>query len=284
MPMLTDISQTNLSRFLVVYLVTLRQLLTIQTMPNKTTDLYLYEKKLFKAIYQKIETEKGSKSKSKSAEILEGILEEDYHCFEAKKRTLLRWHKRFVLELYEECGDPSNNVKNNIADFLGFNDYHEYVNSLKNDTSTAVVPTQKIITNLNQTKKATPVKGIALISVLAIVVLAVGYFLTSLNVFTNNEHSMIWVTDHFEEYSDDTNMLTLGINKMTLFPYNEEAILNYKKIELNCENPIKKVWFYKVNNHELELFNFPGLHPINGKTLKALTPYMRKTYVCNKTE
>jgi len=251
-------------------------------MPNKTVDSYLYEKELFKKVYLKIETEKRSKTKSKSAEILEGILEEDYRCFDAKKRTLIRWYDRFVLGREVECGDPSNNVKNNIADFLGFNDYHEYVNSLKKDALTTADLPKKTTVNLNQTKKATPLKGIALVSVLVILVITISYFFNSIKVFTGNENSMVWINDHFEEYSDDTNMLTLGVKNLLLFPYNKEAILYHKKIKLNCDDSIKDVWYYKVSNHQIELFNFPGLHPINRKTLKALTYDMKKKYVCKK--
>ncbi len=42
------------------------------------------------------------------------------------------------------------------------------------------------------------------------------------------------------------------------------------------------MWYYKVNSHELDLFSFPGLHPTNEKTLKAMTHDMRKKYVCDK--
>jgi len=253
-------------------------------MPNKTTDLYLYEKKLFKAVYQKIETEKGSKSKNNAAEILETILEDDYHCFEAKKRTLIRWYDRFVLGREVECGDPSNNLKNHLALFLGHYEYHEFVNSLKKNTITTVDLPKKTTVNLGETKKATPVKGIALASVLIILVITISYFFNSLNIFDKNEHSMIWKNDHFEEFSNDTNMLSLGAKKLILVPYNKEAILYHQKIELNCEDSIKDVWYYKVNNHELELFNFPGLHPINRKTLKALTYNMKKKYVCKNID
>ena len=247
-------------------------------MLKKTDDHYIYEKELFKQVYHKIETEMGGKSKNNSSILLESILEDDYRFYDAKSRTLIRYYDRFVLEKEVSCGNPSNILKNNLADFLTYTDYNEFVLSLKKDNPISIASKKKKNNNSKHVKKTTFVKTIALIGIVAFV--AIFY---SLSIFPLEKNTMVWKSDHYEKYSDEIDMQSLGVQKLTLVPYNTEAINKHQKIKLTCEDPIKNVWYYKVHKNELEFYNFPGLHPVNGKTLKALTIGMKQKYVCEKT-
>ena len=49
---------------------------------------------------------------------------------------------------------------------------------------------------------------------------------------------------------------------------------------LTAENALGKVWYDKTNK-KVEFFTHHGVHPENGKTLKAVTKHILKTY-CKK--
>ena len=68
--------------------------------------------------------------------------------------------------------------------------------------------------------------------------------------------------------------------------YDAIKIENFRKIEAICddiyfdEENKPKVWYRKVSKSEIELFTAPGLHPVNGKTLKPISTYMIDKYIC----
>lgn len=93
---------------------------------------------------------------------------------------------------------------------------------------------------------------------------------------------MIWEVDHYEEVSFDPKKY--GIGKLKL--YKKERILYFKKIEGTCEYTYfdtegeVRVWYGKNHTGKLELFTSLGLHPETGKTLKPITKYMIRKYIC----
>jgi hypothetical protein len=91
---------------------------------------------------------------------------------------------------------------------------------------------------------------------------------------------MFWNGTNYELFT--TDMSVNSLKTLQLVPYVDTAITYHKKIALKCDTPIKNVWYYKLNSNKLEFFNFSGLHPLNGKTLKALTKNMKKKYVCER--
>ncbi|KAA1247250.1 hypothetical protein [Aquimarina sp. RZ0] len=44
-----------------------------------------------------------------------------------------------------------------------------------------------------------------------------------------------------------------------------------------------RVWYYKNKKDEIEYFTSSGIHPVNGETLKKITPYIIETYVPKHT-
>ena len=69
-------------------------------------------------------------------------------------------------------------------------------------------------------------------------------------------------------------------------PLDPFKLQNFKKVEVNmatqffAEKTNKPlIWYYKNKDGEIEYYTAPGLHPITGKTLREITPYIIQTYV-----
>ena len=104
----------------------------------------------------------------------------------------------------------------------------------------------------------------------------------SLLVFNNQPRWMIWQEDHYIEVKFDDNKL--NINQLKL--YKEDRILNFRQIQPDCntiffkENGEENIWYGKNAKGELEYFTDLAKHPKTGKTLKKITPYMIRKYIC----
>jgi hypothetical protein len=69
-------------------------------------------------------------------------------------------------------------------------------------------------------------------------------------------------------------------------PLDSLKLKNFKKVEVNMatqffteETNKPLIWYYKNKDSEIEYYTAPGLHPINGETLRKITPYIIQTYV-----
>lgn len=94
---------------------------------------------------------------------------------------------------------------------------------------------------------------------------------------------MVWKDNHYIEV--DFDIKAYELNKLKL--YKEERIKYLYKINANCdtkyfnENGSVKVWYGKNKAKKIECFTALGLHPETGKTLKPITSYMIKKYLCD---
>lgn len=249
-----------------------------------------YGREILHQVFEKIKREKGATSNNNAADTLEIILFEEYK-FQISAMTLYRYHKKYVLGKDVSCGAPTFELNNYFAKILGFEDFNKFAQSLNNDIPELESPDKekrKVVTpkdnSSNEEGKSSILELIKNNAPYVVIVFLIGlvitnYFYTDTMV-KSDDSWMVWKTDHYEEFNND--LKTLNLNSIKLIPYNKKAILEYRKIELNCESSVKKVWYYKVNKNELEFFNFPGLHPINGKTLKEMNNDMKKKYVCDK--
>lgn len=248
------------------------------------------EKELLYQVFEKIKREKGATSNNNAADMLEILLLEEYK-FQKSSRTLVRNYNQNVLGKDENCGPLTLEVNNYFAKILGFEDFSEFVQSLKIDSPEVESSDKekiKVVTpkdnSSNEEGKSSILELVIKNAPYVVIVFLIGlvisnYFYTDTMV-KSDDSWMVWKTDHYEEFNNEIK--TLNLNSIKLVPYNKKAILEYRKIELDCESSIKKVWYYKVNKNELEFFNFPGLHPINGKTLKEMNNDMKKKYICDK--
>ncbi len=93
---------------------------------------------------------------------------------------------------------------------------------------------------------------------------------------------MIWDHYHYVEVPFDVDKY--GMESLKL--YKHERIKNFIKVEPDCDYPFfrsdgdENLWYEKSINGKLEFFTSYGLHPETGKTLKKITPYMIRKYIC----
>ena len=236
-----------------------------------------YVREILHQVFEKIKKENGGITNNKAATLLEDQLARDYK-YSITVRTLVRYHSKYVEYKDVVCGIPTLEFNNYLAEILGFEDYNEFIQSLKSDISELGLSNKKSI-SLGGFKPKVKTNHLIMTGGFLIFIV-VFYFFSSNKVASYDKQWMIWNEDRYVVFTNE--MKTDSITNINLIPYNKTAIKYHQKITLKCESSIKKVWYYKVNNHELEFFNFPGLHPINRKTLKALTYNMKKKYVCNK--
>jgi hypothetical protein len=93
---------------------------------------------------------------------------------------------------------------------------------------------------------------------------------------------MIWNNNQYVEVSFDVEKY--GLSNLKLYKY--ERIKNFKEVKPDCNYTFFKLdgsenlWYQKSTDGELEFFTSFGLHPETGKTLKKITPYMIRKYIC----
>lgn len=111
-----------------------------------------------------------------------------------------------------------------------------------------------------------------------------GYGLKS--IYFPNKDCMVWVHNHYEAATFET----LGFTK-DVKPINQDVLEHFKKIKIcdtttffqNGDKNKPLIWYGKSQNKkDCEYFNQPGIHPVTGKTLKPITPYIINKYILKK--
>ncbi|GAA3594371.1 hypothetical protein Q4Q39_06745 [Flavivirga amylovorans] len=102
------------------------------------------------------------------------------------------------------------------------------------------------------------------------------------NLFENR--CMAWAKNQYEKVP-----CNLALHKKygtTIEPYDSKKIANFKKVEVTMKTDFfveetnkPLIWYTKNKDGEIEYFTSPGLHPITGKTLDEITPYIIQKYV-----
>ncbi len=93
-----------------------------------------------------------------------------------------------------------------------------------------------------------------------------------------------WTGDHYEKVSCDLKIDGIGTFNSPV-PY-DERIIDLRRIRV-CDTTVffknekAVVWYAKVGD-SVEFFNTHGMHPENGKALRAITPYIINKYVVKK--
>jgi len=118
--------------------------------------------------------------------------------------------------------------------------------------------------------------------ILALIVVFLGLFTFVYLNYKKNKPCLEWHNDRFVEV--DCNSEVIGFAGLdSKLPYNEDLLLLRKIIPTDTTTYFKNgkaiVWYCKIDENHLELFNAPGHHPITNKPLKAITDYMIEKYL-----
>lgn len=101
----------------------------------------------------------------------------------------------------------------------------------------------------------------------------------------SKEHRcMVWAKNHYVEVSCDLTFHKKYRTKVE--DYDPKLIANFKKVEVTMKTDFfvegtnkPLIWYTKSKDGKIEYFTSPGLHPVTGKTLDEITPYIIQKYV-----
>lgn len=197
------------------------------------------------------------------------LLTEEYKC-PITDKSLGRYYKKQNI--------PKKEVLDGLAQFLEFRDYEDYVktkdpDSLKPSTYQIKRPLRKEKPEDKERYKK-KLKG-ALILLLGLI-LGTG----SYQAFVKDRPDCIrWMGEQYEAVNCSGDALDI--------PYRQDLLDDFRKVKVADTTQFfvggkPRIWYMKSGD-QLEYFNAPGLHPVNGKTLRPITPYMIDKYVMGES-
>lgn len=168
-------------------------------------------------------------------------------------KTLERLYDKYF-EDRGNVGKQSEHTINELCHYLNFDSYSDYVKH-----------NRKSIDSKEWGKNT---KLVVVTSLILIVALIFGLR------ENNNAGCMVWKIDHYEKADCAVSY------KENVVPIDEVRLKQFKKVQVDLTTEFfdettnePLIWYYK-RGKEIEYFTAPGLHPVNGKTLKAITEYM----------
>ena len=175
----------------------------------------------------------------------------------------------------EEVSIKQVEVLNALAEYIGYKSYQEF--SVENSKGEEIEE-KKASKNIKSSTLVNFIKQnkVILIVILFVACCLIGYF------YFNRQRWMEWQDTHYVEVPFDSKKLNEG----TLKFYKEERIENFKRIIANCSTQYFRkdgevqIWYGKNKEGILQYFTSYGLHPETGKTLKPITTYMIRKYIC----
>lgn len=228
----------------------------------------MFKKVVLKAFDKAKKDISGRSNKTSQSNFISESLLNDFK-FQISSKTLRNLYDKSVGS--EENEDISINSEyiENLCLFLGFENYNDFLKKYSNDLTES-----KNISLLNTIKKNRATLAIGLVSIIIII------FATTFN----KQRWMIWDNMQYIEVDFDAEKYSLSQLKI----YNQERIDNFKRVIPNCQTEFYKndgsanLWYGKNNSGELEYFTSIAKHPETGKTLREITDYMIKKYICKE--
>ena len=143
----------------------------------------------------------------------------------------------------------------------------------------------------NPTEKAKPAfkKKLRFIGIAALVIvcMAITAYINYSSIGSGNMKSgacMTWNGNTYEEISCSAG--SYSKYGTAIEPYDQKRFENFRRVDVDIttsffseKNQKSLLWYYKNENGEFEYYSAAGLHPVNGKTLKAVTEYIIEKYV-----
>lgn len=223
---------------------------------------------IIKSVFEKAQSKSVTHAKSALSKLIAEEISDEYAYIAPK--TIERAYEKYILG-DESKGEPSPETIKLLCNYLGFENYGDYINDQPQVTATIK---KEPSPGLNR-------KGIFwLIGIMVLGILAVWLIKSDMINATPSKGCMVWKQTNYEKISCDK---VIGLK---VEPLDEVKLNTFKKVEIdisrtffNESNGEPLVWYYKHENGDLEYFTAPGLHPIQGTTLKAITTYIIDKYV-----
>jgi hypothetical protein len=205
---------------------------------------------IIKEVFAKAEEETGFKAITTLANHISEELLEDYK-FQLNPKSLRNYHKAMTTN--EDVG-MSMKVVNALCQYLGYKNLKDYNSKQPKQSSKLVISKEK--------------------GLLGILIVAASYF----GIDSFQKKCMVWVENsHYEK---------IKCEEANAVPIETDLLLKFKRIDPDCNYPFfnlngtANLWYGKSINGEYEYFSYLAGHPITGKTLKEITPYMIKEHIC----
>ncbi|MBC8755481.1 hypothetical protein H2O64_12460 [Kordia sp. YSTF-M3] len=186
----------------------------------------------------------------------------------------------------EQDVELKSSVANCLCCYLGYENYAEFI--MKNSIPLA---SPEIVENIIIEEEYPPKKEPSIGEKLKIVIqknkvtliFCSLIFLLYFGLYmVNRQQWMVWDTDRYVEVQFDVEKY--GLSNLKL--YKHERIKKFREVKPDCNylffksDGSENLWYQKATNGEVTFFTSFGLHPETGKTLKKITPYMIRKYIC----
>ncbi len=202
--------------------------------------------------------------------------------FPISKKSISSYYKSAMeIPESEDINISQIKVVQGLCTYVGYTNYNQFILNL--ESSETNIKDDKLnkktdISTHGISRKSK--RNIAILISMGIILIVVTIIIISIN----KQHWMIWNEDHYEEVDFNKE----GIANGTLKLLKEERIENFRKVNApDCnyryfkEDGSVNTWYGKNKNGEIEIFTALGLHPETGKTLKPITKYMIRKYLCD---
>jgi hypothetical protein len=249
-------------------------------------------RKLLLMAFEKVRGElndEGDKSPSinKCAKELSAIISKD---FAYGSRILRILYKRANENEEDTFIMPKAEVVPILVKYLGYKNYEEFVLMNKGEeqkkiddggvlliSATDGTAQKKVSETVIGSKKNFKLtKGIVFAGISIIAITVSVYFLI------DRPKWMVWNGNRYEMQSFDAELEKNGVLSL----YDENSYEYLIKITPTCETEFfngdgsVRIWYGKNSKKEYEFFTSLGKHPETGKTLKPITEYMIRKYIC----
>ncbi|WP_350289835.1 hypothetical protein [uncultured Croceitalea sp.] len=202
--------------------------------------------KLLLDAFEKVGKDTGNETDNGRASHLEQIIIEEYKT-PITARSLIRYLKKE--------NNPKLDIRNALAQYLGFNNYEDYV-SQNSDSFGKPQGKLKIKSRKGiKTKFLWGVFGTLIAGNLAYI------------GFTSEEECMLWVENHYEKCECTGQALEFALNETELEKFRKVDVCD-KTTFFKEYDPV--IWYDKYNG-KIEFFTYYGRNPMNGRTLKPIT-------------
>ena len=221
---------------------------------------------LLNEAFKKAKKELNSNKITHLSQHLSSYIVED--CKEPYGEKTLRINYKKILETSDEKIYLKEFAAEALSHYLGYSSFTDFVQKNSNEQNSHPLQPQIFLK-----------KNKLIIFLFLIVISSVLIYYSS-----SRQRWMVWQVDHYIEVDFDTEKYKLQQLKL----YKEERIKGFKKIIPICNETIffnedgsANLWYGKNKDKKLEYFTALGLHPETGKTLKPITSYMIKKYICH---